>query len=249
MKILQLSDCHLCADPDRAALGRRPEATLAALVARLAALQVDRVVFTGDLVDDPEPRLVRRLQRLAAPLAAPCHFLPGNHDHPASLAAVLGTTLVEDCTHLEVAPGRHCLFLNSRRPGAVGGALSQTAWAALEEVLQALGAKARLLVFLHHPPLPVGSAWLDAIGLEDGERLLAQLAAARAQVDGVFFGHVHQAFAGRRHGIPCYGCPSTWVQFAPRRARFAYDARPPGARLIHWRDAGVETRCLWLEAS
>ena len=47
------------------------------------------------------------------------------------------------------------------------------------------------VLFVHHPPFDVGSAWVDALGLKDAESLL-QIVTSSTQVKAICAGHVHQ---------------------------------------------------------
>jgi len=88
----------------------------------------------------------------------------------------------------------------------------------------------------------VGSAWIDALGLSDRDAFWRCLAPHAERIQAIVFGHVHQAFHGRTLGIPCYGAPSTWRQFAPCRPDFAYDDAPPGACLFTWDGRRLDRR-------
>lgn len=94
----------------------------------------------------------------------------------------------------------------------------------------------------HHPPLACGSAWLDAIGLEDGATLLAWLK-RHPQVRGMLFGHIHQALDRRQGALRLLGTPATSFQFRPGRARFALDTRLPGYRTVKlWPNGRLTSR-------
>ena len=87
---------------------------------------------------------------------------------------------------------------------------------------------------LHHPPLPIGDPLFDAIGLEEGERLVGLLAAS-PRVRGVVFGHVHQHWQGTLPGrpeVPLLGCPSTLCPFGPVQPCPLDLADRPGGRLL-----------------
>jgi Icc protein len=97
------------------------------------------------------------------------------------------------------------------------------------------------LVALHHHPVPIGSAWMDAMGLRNAEDFW-RIIDRHAQVRAVIWGHVHQNFDSFRHGVRLLATPSTCVQFAPRSADFALDRRAPAFRsLLLSDDGGVAT--------
>ena len=103
-----------------------------------------------------------------------------------------------------------------------------------------------VLICLHHPPVPVGSAWLDSVGLDNGERLLSEFAAS-GRVRVALFGHVHQAYDRVHDGIRIVGTPSTCRQFLPDCDEFAVDERPPAYRRLELLpDGSVETDVIWV---
>ena len=95
---------------------------------------------------------------------------------------------------------------------------------------------------MHHPPIAVGTAWIDAIGLAD-RTVLADQVAASASCRGILAGHVHQAFTGRLGDCPIWTTPSTMRQFRPGATTFTEDkAVAPGWRWLALHDdGGVET--------
>jgi len=250
LRLLQLSDPHLLADPAGRLRGRRPAALLRhALQQALAQLRAagalpDRLLISGDLCQDESWGGYRRLgEILRSELPAPTRegmgapiLLAGNHDHPQLLRAALGRQagIAPGLWPLEPAPGWSLLALDSHCAGREAGRLEQAQWAWLEQVLSAPSAGEPLLVALHHPPLAIGDPGFDAIGLEEGERLMALLAAS-PRVRGVVFGHVHQHWQGSLPGrseVPLLGCPSTLIGYGPAQPCPLGRAADPGGRLL-----------------
>ncbi|MFM8936308.1 MAG: metallophosphoesterase [Vulcanococcus sp.] len=221
MRVLQLSDPHLLADPLGCCRGRQSLACLQQgwhqALAQLAQAP-DLLLISGDLCQDESwggyVQLRRWLEHAAPDL--PVALLPGNHDHLPLLRAALGRRAWIAPAAVPLGPWR-LLLLSSHRPGAVEGWLEprQLAWLE-EELARAAGP---LLVALHHPPVPLGGgSFLDAIGLQQPAALLNRLLAC-PQVRGVVFGHIHQHWQGQlqRSGVgaplPLWGCPSTLAAF------------------------------------
>ena len=93
------------------------------------------------------------------------------------------------------------------------------------------------LVFLHHPPVTMRSAWLDAIGLQDADQLLEVLGTA-PHVKLVCCGHVHQESATSIDGLTVLTTPAGGPQFKPRTDVIQIDPLPPAARLIELESDG-----------
>ena len=245
MRLLQLSDPHLLADPDGVCRGHRPLARLRqGLEQALDQLRQqgdapDLLLISGDLCQDESWQGYGLLRDLLARQAMPAALLPGNHDHPLLLRAALGR-------QWPVAPalvpcaGAQLLLLDSHRPGCDGGWLgeAQLAW-----VRQQLTPQSRvpLLVAVHHPPLPIGDPAFDAMGLGDGPELLNLLRPV-ARLRALLFGHVHQHWQGTLPGRPevtVLGCPSTLCGFGPVQPCPLGRPQDPGARLLVLEPDGV----------
>ncbi|MFM7066568.1 MAG: metallophosphoesterase [Gammaproteobacteria bacterium] len=244
MRLHHVTDTHLVA----AATGAlRGQPTLPSFVSALqdAACHpaADAVLLTGDIVHD-DPGGYRHVRELFVDSPVPVFVVPGNHDDAAALAAACGTAPFTGpgfhrCGHWHVA------MLDSQAPGRVEGELGPARLAALATALAGTPDAPWLLV-MHHPPVPLGSAWLDAIGLVDAADFW-ELVAAHPQVRGVLWGHAHQAYDGWRGPVRLMGTPSTCLQFLPHSDDFAIDTRGPGWRWLELRDDGaIETAVEWV---
>ncbi|MFN7900590.1 MAG: metallophosphoesterase [Synechococcaceae cyanobacterium] len=222
-RILQLSDPHLLADPRGRCRGVRPlERLQQALRQGLAEVRrrgpaADLLLISGDLCEDESWGGYVRLRELLEGLPLPVALLPGNHDRPLYLAAVLGRRAVL-APALVPCGAWDLLLLDSHRPGCVSGWLGAAQLTWLEGLVATLADRGRpLLVALHHPPLPIGDPLMDTMLLEDRGPLLATLAPL-PQLRGLVFGHIHQHWQGwfpGRPEVPLLGCPSTLVPFGP----------------------------------
>ena len=95
-------------------------------------------------------------------------------------------------------------------------------------------------LFLHHPPVTVDCEWLDRIGLMEPEPLL-RIIAGNPNVRFVCAGHVHHASQTTLGQTTFYTTPSTGIQFLPRGIEPAYEAIPPGYRIIEVDDGEFAT--------
>lgn len=232
LRVAQITDCHIGADPALTFEGVVVRDHLRQVLAELRARGPwDALLATGDLTDDGSAEAARWLADELNALAVPVLAIPGNHDDPAVLARELAVGAVRLGGVLALGRWR-LLGLDSTVPGRHGGSLSAATLAEVERVLTA-EPDVWWLVAVHHQPVPVGSAWIDAMGLDNGEALLA-LAERHPAVRGIVWGHVHQAFEQRRDGLVLLAAPATSAQFLPRSREHRPDPSPPG-----WRELGL----------
>jgi len=169
------------------------------------------------------------LLHLLAPLNAPIYCLPGNHDALDVFACALKGPHAQSGGRL-LAGNWQLIFLDSAIPGAVHGHLRDTELARLEAALDEQPER-HALICLHHQPVPIGSAWLDALMLDNAGALFA-ITDRYPQVRGILWGHVHQTFDATRHNVRLLASPSSCVQFKPGCADFTLDDKPPGYRWL-----------------
>src|SRR5206468_10295167 len=127
--------------------------------------------------------------------------------------------------HQDVGAWR-IVLLDSSVPGKSYGELGNAELARLEAAL-ASAAGRQVMIALHHQPVPVGSRWIDSVGLKNPEALYA-VTDRCAQLRLIVWGHVHQSHDARRKGVRLLATPATCAQFLPHSDYFAIDPAPPG---------------------
>jgi Icc protein len=249
LRLLHLTDLHLSGDEAAVLRGIQPLATLRRTLAQARAhtqasgWSPDAIVVTGDVVHD-DPRGYELFRREFAALGVPICCIPGNHDDAALLAQTLARPPFVTTGSLDLR-GWRLVLLDTSVLGAAGGHLSPAQLQLLERELAT--ATTPVLVCLHHHPVPVGSDWLDHIGLGNAAEFFRIIDAHRC-VRGILWGHVHQAFDGLRRGVRLLATPSTCAQFQPHAHDFAIDPRPPAFRTLELNaDGTLITDLYWVD--
>ena len=243
---IHLTDHHL-GDTEHAYIrGFAPAHTFARVLEDIAsndAWDADFLLFTGDLVNlgtDAEYAFARRLLGIAGraespgPLSVaaarsgrrvPAYFMPGNHDIREAFHRNLfggpSTGPVTAFTHKGVQ--FVCVDTgNGSRRGEISAP-------AVRVVAERLADGAPSVICLHHHPIPVGIAWLDAAVAAGAQELWD--AVASAHVLGVLFGHVHTTVDAQVGSVPVLSLRSTCFQFVPADAPLLC-LLPPHYRIV-----------------
>ncbi len=204
-----------------------------------------RVFVTGDLIQDDSAEAYERFRDLLLPLNLRVHCIPGNHDVRDLMQAVCVRPPFSYCAR-EEHRGWLTIGLDSCVSGDAGGALSDGELERLDEAVRSTQAK-HVAVFLHHPPIPMGSKWLDTVGLKNGDQLLERLRML-GKIRLVAFGHVHQDYDDDYEGIRIIATPSTCRQFKPGSDEFDVDDKPPAYRRLTLRpDGTVGNELIWVD--
>jgi len=233
--LLQITDLHVLAAANSRLLGVDTSASLdAVLRAALAERAPDALVVTGDIAHDASETAYARVRAaIAAYHPGPVLWLAGNHD----LAAPLDRQRPE-ARELQLGEWQ-VIAIDTHEDGAEGGNVDG---AELDRLRGALGqTRARFVIVAgHHPPMPLGTPWLDGGSIANGGALL-DLLAADGRVRAYVCGHVHQENATTHRGVRVLTTPSTCFQFVPGSERFSVDVTPPGWRWLDLASDGTLT--------
>jgi Icc protein len=200
--------------------------------------------MTGDVIQDDTAEAYQRFRDLLLPLNLRVHCVPGNHDIRDLMRAVCCRPPFSYCAYEEF---RDWLIvgIDSCIRGHAGGEVSADELDRLSDIVSRSPAK-HVMVCLHHPPVPVGSKWLDSVGLRNGGEVLDRLRSLN-RVRLATFGHIHQEYDVEHEGIRIVGTPSTCRQFKPGSEEFAVDDNPPAYRRFALNaDGSVDTEVIWV---
>jgi Icc protein len=210
----------------------------------IADWRADRVLATGDLIHDDSALAYERFRDLLLPMKMRIHCVPGNHDVRDLMRNICERPPFSYCACEEIDDWL-LVGLDSCISGEAGGAVSRDELERLSDVVARSSAK-HVLVFLHHPPIPLGSKWLDSVSMANGDEVLERLRML-GRVRALAFGHVHQEYDDAYEGIRIMATPSTCRQFEPRSDEFAVDDKPPAYRRIELgADGSVTTEVVWV---
>ncbi|MEO0486317.1 MAG: metallophosphoesterase [Pseudomonadota bacterium] len=226
-RFIWLSDLHYLAEG--LVQGHDPRVRLQAAISLINAHYSDAgfVVISGDMVETPTAANYAALARELSQLSIPYLPLPGNHDDRALMARhlLLPDTVMDGFVQYEVAfDGARLVCLDTLKPGSDAGELCE---ARRDWLRNRLAHRVTpTLLFMHHPPMPLGLPMLDPDRLEDGDSLLTLLETSGG-IDFIGTGHVHRHIYGTHRGMgfatlgsvlyqaPPPDPPWTWAGFKP----------------------------------
>ena len=249
--VAQISDPHICRRGellygivDSATALRRAVSTVNALNP-----QPDLVIVSGDLANDGAAESYDHLIEILDELHRPWLAIPGNHDVPEVAAEVLVNHCFSQddggwgpCSGVVDLDGVRIIGLNSVCEGEPSGVLDPRDLEATAVALAGRGDRMAVVV-VHHPPVALGLAAMDAMRLDDASAgRLGDLVDDHA-VDTVLVGHVHRASATGWRGSLLLSCPSPAFSIAmdldPATPLTVSDE--PAAILVHRLIDGVHT--------
>lgn len=205
LKFVHLTDPHLLS-PGCALHGSDPSWRLRRAVTSINNEHSDAafVVVTGDLTDRGELAAYAALAECLAPLKMSVHLAVGNHDERAAFSTTFPATPTTPEGFVQYAfdaGGVRHIVLDSLETGVGYGVFCErrAAWL-VAELTQS--ASSPVMLYIHHPPCPVGMAAMDRIALRDTRPLREALLPHRERIRHLFFGHLHRPVAGSWLGIP-----------------------------------------------
>ncbi len=235
LRIAQITDTHLHADPDGRLLGLNTRHCLQQVIELARERKPDLVIASGDLTHDSSEQAYALTQDCFSQMHIPIYCLPGNHDEAVILKACMNSIGFHSDNSLQIN-GWQLIFLDSTIAGQEGGHLSNNELQALETTLQQAN-DSPTLICLHHQPVNIGSHWLDTMAIDNPDDFFT-VVDRHPQVRSIIWGHVHQVFEQRRNNVQLLSTPSTCIQFLPGSDNFAVDYIPPGYRWLELYDDG-----------
>ena len=249
MRVLHLTDPHLFAARDGSLRGTVTFSSLSSVLThyRDGDWQADIAVVTGDLIQDDSAGAYEHFRSMLSELGIPVHCVPGNHDIRALMQTALQAPPFHYCQTVELNDWL-VIGIDSCVGEHAGGSVSDAEFDRLDAAIAGSDA-ANVMVCLHHPPVTMGSKWLDSVGLDNGDETLRRLSAS-GKVRLAVFGHVHQNYDAYHAGMRIIATPSTCSQFASGSDEFAIDDSPPAYRRVQLNADGTHSNeLIWVPST
>lgn len=231
VKFLLITDTHCYANDEHRLEWSHapiyPNRSLTHTLQHIKAHSQDKqaLIITGDLAQEEVPQTYQNIAQQLADFPLPSYVIAGNHDTPSMLQATLG-----EHAHIKLHQQFnrwHFIFLDTHKEQRPEGEITPEQFKQLNDCLSHVPIDHFVVIFMHHHPMDIHSAWMDRIGLEQREQFWAMVS-EYPQIRAVFHGHIHQNFSGAYRymdgrEVPVYGTASTCIQFKPRHAHIEFD--------------------------
>lgn len=210
MLIAQMTDIHIGFAPDETPeeLNRtRFRATLRRVLN--SPNRPDMLVLSGDITDKGDEESYRRTRELLDRCPFPVWPIVGNHDLRGELLRAFPQVEPEDgfAQYVIEQEGLRIVFLDTLDEGRHGGAFCERRQAWLTERL-AEAPDTPTLIFMHHPPVVSGIAWMDPDPQEPWVQRFAAAVRGAKQIVAIHCGHLHRPLMTTFEGIPLGVTPS-----------------------------------------
>ena len=243
LRIIQISDCHVSADPDVLYSGQNANANFQKILQLARRWNPALILLSGDVSEDGSRESYERTSAWLAQTGVPVLALPGNHDDVDLMCRYFPLGPWDGPQVMEMEHWR-LVLLDSTQPGRIDGCFSASGLQQIHASLQDQGGR-YTLVLLHHQPVPVGSPWIDRYMLESPARFF-EVIDQSSRVRCISWGHVHHDFQQRRKGVTLLGAPSTVANSIPGAQRFTPDPTGPACRWLELSATGkVNTGLLY----
>lgn len=255
VRLFQVTDSHCYASDDSRLTWTNmpiyPNLSLKAMLAHLRTRVVgySALMLTGDLAQEETPATYQRVNTMLNAFPLPVYTIPGNHDIPKMMQENLSGN-VQMPEHVAVGKW-HLLLLDTHADGKPDGRLTDEQFERFEKLLVSIREDHFVAVFMHHHPVPIGSEWMDVMGLRQ-RTYFWNLVEHFPQVKVVFNGHIHQEFNGQHEyaggrTVAVHGTPATCVQMKPVRQNIEFDhTRPAWRDIVLLPDGRVQTQVHYL---
>lgn len=229
LHIIQISDCHISADPDALYRGQNADANFRIILHLAMRWNPVLVLLTGDVSEDGSQESYERTSDLLAETGVPVLALPGNHDDLEVMSRYFRLGPWDGPFVIEAENWR-LVLLDSTEPDHISGCFSTSCLEQIRARLHDKG-KGHTFVALHHQPVPVGAPWIDRYMLESPAQFF-EVIDQSPRIRCISWGHVHHDFQGQRKGVTLLGAPSTVANSIPGTQHFTLDPAGPACRWL-----------------
>jgi len=223
VRFIHISDTHIGPKRDFEVFGKNPYKACEKVVEAIRQMDFipDFIIHTGDITASAEEESYKLARSLFSRIPAPMYYVTGNHDSVEFIKKHLECgPLVDAFSDYELLS--YVFELNDHRfvvldahladPDETRGTISKPQLDYLRK--QFVVTQLSVTAFVHFPPHPLDSRWIDnQMLMTNGVTLHELLKEFAPRVGGVFYGHVHKGINMSVDGLLYSSAPSVVCQF------------------------------------
>lgn len=229
-KIIHITDTHLFSNKDGILKGAvNSFEKLQEIIDHIQqnVTDFDAIIVTGDISEDRSAESYKLFEAELERLGKPSFWLPGNHDTFKNMP----NDILEKYVFSTADIGAwKFIFLDTSIPDVDHGNLAKNEFDRLKSFLQE-NEENNTIVCMHHPPIDVGSEFIDVLGLANKDQFW-KVIQQNPRPKAIFFGHVHQVINENKDGILLSSPPSACLQWVPKSREFACNPNGEGYQTI-----------------
>ena len=237
-KIIQITDLHLNKSKDIVSNGVNTFESASMVIdsIRVNEKNIDCLILSGDLSNDCSIESYNHLMQLLKDFEAPIYLMSGNHDSPSLLNTLTNNKNIF-LKNFQCFNNWGVFMFNTKKENSPNGLLKKEELMYFDEVLSNILYE-NIIVFLHHHPVPIGSASMDSMIIENAE-LLTDRIMKYDKIKAVSWGHIHNEFDLNMGSAKLFSTPSTCYQAKEKSKNFIIDPEAsPGYRKIYLNNDG-----------
>jgi Icc protein len=237
-KIIQITDLHLNKSKDVVSNGVNTleSANMVIDSIRINEKDIDCLVLSGDLSNDCSIESYNHLMQLLKDFETSIYLMAGNHDSPSHLKTLANNKNIF-LKNFQCFNNWGVFMFNTKKENSPNGLLKKDELKYFDEVLSNTLYE-NIIIFLHHHPVPIGSASMDSMIIENAE-LLTDRIMKYDKIKAVSWGHIHNEFDLNMGSAKLFSTPSTCYQAKEKSKNFIIDPEAsPGYRKIYLNDDG-----------
>ena len=173
----------------------------------------DFYIMSGDLIHD-NAEYYQKYVELCNQLKKPYYLMMGNHDIRRTLKEhIINKELIDKSGFINFIidnPSLKIICLDTAIEGSIEGELIPTSLNWLKRELEKDLYKPSI-IFMHHPPIKIGSVLFDDIICKNGDDFLS-LIGRYDNISKIVFGHVHCIYSHEFKNLNLISCPSSSFQ-------------------------------------
>ena len=237
-KIIQITDLHLNKSKDVVSNGVNTHESANKVIESIRINEKDNdcLILSGDLSNDYSIESYNYLMQLLKDFEAPIYLMSGNHDSPSHLKTLTNNKNIF-FKNFQCFNNWGVFMFNTKKENSPNGFLKKEELVYFDQVVSNTLYK-NIIIFLHHHPVPIGSASMDSMIIENAE-LLTDRIMQYDKIKAVSWGHIHNEFNLNMGSAKLFSTPSTCYQAKEKSKNFIIDPEAlPGYRRIFLNDDG-----------